>query len=73
MAAVNQDFVTFAGDTVKPIFTVVDVNGNAVNIANVADISWSARRNATDAVAVTKQKASDKSSLRRTGQTANSP
>jgi hypothetical protein len=44
MASVNQDFVTYAGDTVTPIFTVVDVNGQPVNISTVTQITWTCFR-----------------------------
>lgn len=53
----NQDFVTYQGDTVKPIFTVLDSAGNAVDISTVSDIGWSAKRGETDSAAVSKTKA----------------
>lgn len=56
MAVINQDFVTFKGDTVQPVFAVVDGNNNPVDISTVTDITWTARRNITDAVAITKLK-----------------
>lgn len=56
MTALNQDFATYQGDTVKPIFTVVDANGNAVDISGASDIAWTARRNPGDAPLLSKSK-----------------
>lgn len=57
MAANNQDFVTYVGDSPAPIFTVVGADGvTPVDISGAAQITWSARRNANDAVVVTKTK-----------------
>lgn len=53
-AAPNQDFITYIGDSVAPIFTVLDANNNPVNISGVTDISWSAQRNLTDPAILTK-------------------
>lgn len=51
MAAIyNQDFLTFAGDDVFPIFTVYDPNGNIVDISTVTDIQWYAKKTADDVV-----------------------
>jgi hypothetical protein len=55
-AILNQDFVTYAGDDVFPIFTVKDSAGNAVDISTVTEISWAAIRNSDAAVAVTRTK-----------------
>jgi hypothetical protein len=56
MAIVNQDFNTFAGDSVSPIFTVIDANNNAVDISGVTDIQWSAQLNLTSSAVITKTK-----------------
>ena len=37
MAALNQDFVTYAGDDVSPVFTVQTTAGVAVDISSVAE------------------------------------
>ena len=55
-AANNQDFVTYAGDAVSPIFTVRTSGGTAVDISAVMDISWTAKLDATSAALVTKTK-----------------
>lgn len=56
MAALNQDFVTYQGDVVAPIFTVTDSSGVAVDISTVTEITWLARREAETAVVLTKLK-----------------
>lgn len=57
MVATNQDFITYQGDVIKPIFTVFGADGvTPVDISGVNNISWSARRNLTDSVALTKTK-----------------
>lgn len=56
MAAINQDFVTYAGDTVAPIFTVLNSSGVAVDISTVSEITWTARQEASDAAILTKTK-----------------
>ena len=48
MPAFNQDFITFTGNAVAPIFTVQDGNGNAVDISTAAEIKWYCQRNETD-------------------------
>lgn len=58
MASVNQDFVTFAGDDVAPIFTVKDTSGVAVDISTVSNITWTAKRSLTTAAVITKTKGS---------------
>lgn len=56
-AAYNQDFITYAGDAVSPIFTVVGTDGvTGVDISGVTDIIWTAQRNLSIAAAVTKKK-----------------
>ena len=44
MTATQQDFTTYAGDGALPIFTVVDGNGNPIDISSVASIIWNAQR-----------------------------
>lgn len=66
-AAQNQDFVTYNGDTVSPIFTVQDANGNPVDISGAIDISWFAQRNVNDVIAVTKHKSTGGISFVTTG------
>ena len=39
-ASLNQDFVTYTGDDIKPIFTVRNQAGAVVNIATVSEITW---------------------------------
>ena len=56
MSAVNQDFITYAGDSVRPIFTVVDQNNAPVDISSISDISWSARLNLQKPIVLTKKK-----------------
>ena len=48
----NQDFVTYQGDTVTPIFTVLDASGNPVDISAATEIAWSARQSLGDPVAL---------------------
>lgn len=55
-AAVNQDFTTYQGDDVSPIFTVTDASGTVVDISSVLEIQWFAQRNLETAVALTKLK-----------------
>src|SRR5258708_30210141 len=56
VAAVNQDFVTYRGDTVVPIFAVVDANGVAVDISGATQISWTCRLNLDGLALITKTK-----------------
>jgi hypothetical protein len=54
MASINQDFVTYQGDDVKPIFTVYAADGTTVvDISAVTEITWTARPQATDAASLT--------------------
>jgi hypothetical protein len=56
-ASFNQDFVTFVGDAVSPIFLVVGSDGvTPVDISGATQITWTAQRNSADAVALTKTK-----------------
>lgn len=48
-AAVNQDFLTAAGDDVYPVFTVRDGNGVAIDISTVSEIVWYAQITSQDA------------------------
>lgn len=56
MAAQNQDFITYQGDSVQPIFTVKDASGVVVNIASVTEIVWKLRRNLDSGILLTKTK-----------------
>lgn len=56
MAETNQDFITYQGDDVSPIFTVLDADGVAVNISAVTEITWTCRRNLESAALLTKTK-----------------
>jgi len=55
-ASVNQDFVTYVGDDVSPIFTVVDSTGAAVDISSVTEIVWICQHLDTGSAAVTLKK-----------------
>lgn len=55
MAALNQDFVTYAGDDVSPVFTVLNASGVAVDISAVTEITWKAL-NEDGTVVLTKTK-----------------
>lgn len=55
-AALNQDFVTYAGNAVSPIFTVQTTAGVAINISTVSDITWQAQPDADTAAVLTKKK-----------------
>ena len=39
-ASLNQDFVTYRGDSITPIFTVRNSSGVAVNISGALEITW---------------------------------
>ena len=56
MAALNQDFVTFIGDNVSPIFTVQTVAGAAVNISGCQAITWTVQEQDSSTVLLTKTK-----------------
>lgn len=56
VAAVNQDFVTYKGDTVIPIFAVVDASGVAVDISSSAEILWECKLNLDGSALITKRK-----------------
>ncbi len=60
VAAVNQDFVTYQGDDVAPIFTVYanSAQTTVVDISTVSEITWVAKRNTESGtvVALTKTK-----------------
>src|SRR5215831_2818275 len=52
VASVNQDFVTYVGDTVIPIFTVQNSLGQAVDISTASQIQWNCRLNNTESPAI---------------------
>jgi hypothetical protein len=56
VAAVNQDFITYKGDTVIPIFTVVNSAGTPVDISGATEIVWQAQLNLETAASITKKK-----------------
>jgi len=59
MAAYNQDFITYQGDAVSPIFTVQDGSGNSIDISTADDIVWYCQRNETDGPVLTKRKSTN--------------
>jgi hypothetical protein len=67
VAAVNQDFITYQGDTVQPVFTVVNSSGVAVDISGATQITWTARTNLDAAAAITKTKTGGQISFVTTG------
>jgi hypothetical protein len=66
-AAVNQDFTTFAGDAIAPVFAVVNAAGGAVDISAVSDIRWTCRRNAAGPIILTKTKIASQIAFVNTG------
>lgn len=55
-AATNQDFKTFQGDDVAPVFTVRDSSGNAIDISTVNEIEWYCQQNQESGVALSLKK-----------------
>lgn len=56
MASVNQDFVTYSGDSVSPIFTVTNRTGTVVDISTVTNITWQGKADADSTAIITKTK-----------------
>jgi hypothetical protein len=56
MASTNQDFITYSGDAVSPVFTVLGSTGLPVDISTVTQITWFVRRDLSTAPALTKTK-----------------
>jgi hypothetical protein len=56
VAALNQDFVTYKGDTVIPIFTVLNSAGNPVDISGATQITWTTQLNLDTSALITKTK-----------------
>lgn len=54
MTATGQNFGTFSGNSVQPIFTVRDAAGVAIDLSGVQEILWAAQRSLQDAVVVSK-------------------
>lgn len=54
MASLNQDFTTYQGDYVVPVFTVYDPENVIVDISTVSEITWYVRRDTATAVLLTK-------------------
>lgn len=40
MTASNQDFTLYRGDDAKPLFTIYDAAGVAIDISTVSEIQW---------------------------------
>jgi hypothetical protein len=55
-AALNQDFVTYSGDSITPVFTVLTAAGVAVDISTVTDITWTMRQEGSSTALITKTK-----------------
>lgn len=53
-AALLQDFTTYAGDSVSPIYTVTNAAGTALDISTASAITWKAKRNSASAAVITK-------------------
>ena len=56
MAALNQDFITYSGNDVAPIFTVQTTAGVAVDISGATQIAWMVQRQDNSAIVLTKTK-----------------
>lgn len=56
-AAILQDFTTYAGDAISPVWTVLNAAGTAVDISTSSNITWTLSRNAETATVLTKTKA----------------
>lgn len=56
VASVNQDFVTYKGDTVVPVFSVVNSTGAPVDISGATQITWIAQLNNDTGILITKSK-----------------
>jgi hypothetical protein len=54
MTAFNQNFNTYPGDVISPVFTMLDQSGNPINISSASAIAWSAYRTVGAAPAVSK-------------------
>lgn len=67
MASLNQDFVTYSGDTVSPIFTVTTTANVVVDISAVTEITWSVSASAESTALITKKKSLGEISFVNTG------
>ena len=56
MTASSQNFTSYAGMAVAPIFTVTDGSGNAIDLSTASDIEWIAFKDITLTAALTKKK-----------------
>ena len=56
MPAFAQNFDTYPGDVISPVFTVLDQDGNPVNISSVSDIQWTAQRAVGQPILLSKSK-----------------
>jgi hypothetical protein len=63
MTAFSQNFNTYPGDATSPIFTILDGNGNPINISGVSDIIWTAQQAVGQPILVTKTKISGQITL----------
>jgi hypothetical protein len=57
MTAFAQNFNTYPGDVITPVFTVQDQNGAPIDISSVSDIRWTAQRAVGQPVVLSKTKA----------------
>lgn len=67
MTATAQDFTTYAGDAIDPVFTVKNSAGTAIDISTVTEIVWTVQRDFTSAAVLTKRKTTGGVSFVNTG------
>lgn len=54
MTVANQNFTIYQGDAALLLFTIVDGNGNAIDLSGVSDIVWAAQRDLNSSPVVRK-------------------
>lgn len=59
MTAFAQNFTTYPGDVISPVFTVQDQAGNPIDISTVSEIQWTVLRAVGSPVLLTKTKSAD--------------